>query len=190
VLPQTCTPLRWDGGPLELIRRERYAKWEQARIAEFERKAAAQTKTAGVFAHHDEEAARPKPFATPPINAAQELAVRDWYRPATLDLLQGAPYNCLLLTWSLGDSAESESVHRTIVAEYAGQARNRGLTVLAVIEPGPQWLGAVEAAAEVFDGVVLESSFPGEPAGAIPEGEFPQGAARQASFMQKTQAPS
>jgi hypothetical protein len=180
VPPQSCTPLRWDGGPLELLRRERYANWEQARVTEFERKAAEQTKTAGVFAHHDEEAARPKPFATPPMSDAQKQAVRDWYRPGTLDLLKGSPYNCLLLTWSLGDSEESESGHRTLVAEYAGQARNRGLTVLAVIEPGPQWLDAVEAAAGVFDGIVLESSFPGEPAGAIPEGEFPEGAARQA----------
>jgi len=178
--PQTCTPLRWDGGPLELLRRERYAQWEQARVAEFERKAAEKTKTAGVFAHHDDEAARPKPFATPPMNDVQKQAVRDWYRPSTLDLLEGSSYNCLLLTWSLGDSAESESEHRTIVAEYAGQARNRGFAVLAVIEPGPEWLAAVEAAAGVFDGVVLESTFPGEPAGAIPEGEFPEGAARQA----------
>jgi hypothetical protein len=180
VAPQSCTPLRWDGGPLELVRRERYAQWEQARVAEFERKAAEQTKAAGVFANHDEEAARPKPFAAPPMTDQQKQAVRDWYRPATLDLLQGSPYNCLLLTWSLGGSAESESEQRTIVAEYAGQARNRGLAVFAVIEPGPEWPAAVEAAATIFDGVVLESRFPGEPAGAIPEGEFPEAAARQA----------
>jgi hypothetical protein len=187
--PQTCTPLRWDGGPLELVRRERYAKWEQARVAEFEKKAAAQTKAAGVFANHDEEAARPKPFAMPPMNDAQKQAVRDWYRPTTLDLLEGSPYNCLLLTWSLGGSAEAEAEHRTIVAEYAGQAKNRGLAVLAVIEPGPEWLAAVEAASEVFDGVVLESSFPGEPAGAIPEGEFPEGAAKQAFDLLRSKNP-
>jgi hypothetical protein len=180
VPPESCTPLRWDGGPLELVRRERYANWEQARVAEFERKAAERTKAAGAFANHDEEAARPKPFAPPPMNETQKQAVRDWYRPATLDLLKDSPYNCLLLTWSLGGSAESESEQRTIVTEYAGQARNRGLAVLAVIEPGPEWLAAVEAAADVFDGVVLEDKFPGEPEGAIPGGEFPAAAAEQA----------
>jgi hypothetical protein len=180
VPPPNCTPLRWDGGPLELVRRARYTQWEQARVAEFERKAAEQTKTAGVFAHHDEAAARPKPFATPPMSGAQKQAVRDWYSPATLDLLKGSPYNCLLLTWSLGDAAESESEHRALAAAYATQAKDRGLTVLAVIEPGTEWLAAVAAAAELFDGVVLESTFPGEPAGAIPEGEFPDGAAQQA----------
>jgi hypothetical protein len=180
VPPQTCAPLRWDGGPLELVRRERYSQWEQARVAEFERKAAQHTQAAGSFANHDEEKARPKPFATPPMTGAQKQAIRDWYRPATLDLLEGSPYNCLLLTWSLGEPTAAESEQRTIVAEYAGQARNRGLSVLAVIEPGPEWLGAVEAAAEVFDGVVLESRFPNEPAGAILEGEFPEGSAEQA----------
>jgi hypothetical protein len=177
--PQDCTPLRWDGGPLELTRRERYAKWEQNRVAEFERKEAEKVKTAGVFANHDEEAARPRPFATPPMTAAQKEAVRDWYRPETLALLEGSPYNCLLLTWSLGQSAESETEHRATVAQYAAEARKRGLTTLAVIEPGPEWLAAAEAA-EGFDGVVLESRFPAEPAGAIAEGEFPEGAAQQA----------
>jgi hypothetical protein len=189
VPPSSCTPLRWDGGPLELVRRERYSHWEQARVAEFERKLAQQTKTAGVFANHDEEKARPKPFATPAMNDAQRQAVRDWYRSSTLDLLEGSPYNCLLLTWSLGDSAESESEHRILAAEYAGQARNRGLAVLAVIEPGPEWLGAVEAAAGVFDGVVLESRFSGEPSGAIAEGEFPAGAASQAIELLKVKNP-
>ena len=162
-----------------LIRRERHAAWEAARVEEFDRKAAQKTKAAGVFVH-EEEQARPKPFAMPPMNDAQKQAVRDWYDAATLKLLEGAPFNCVLLTWSVGEPADAEAAPRTLVTGYAKQVRDKGIAALAVIEPGPDWLAAVEAAAEIFDGVVLESRFPGEPYGAIPEGEFPESAAEQA----------
>jgi hypothetical protein len=81
-------------------------------------------------------------------------------------LLEGSPYNCVLLTWSLGEPLALEAEQRKLAGEYAALVKGKGLSALAVIEPGPEWPAAVEAAAEIFDGVVLE-------------GDFPEGAAEQ-----------
>jgi hypothetical protein len=71
------------------------------------------------------------------------------------------------LTWSLGEASDIESAQREVAGSYAAKVRAKGLAVLAVIEPGSAWQPAVEAAAGLFDGVVLE-------------GDFPEGAAEQA----------
>ena len=39
---------------------------------------------------------------TLPDAPALRETIRQWYDPATLDLLQGTPINCLLVTWSAG----------------------------------------------------------------------------------------
>lgn len=119
-------PLRWDGGPLEVLRR---------RASE-----------------------------NPILTDSQREAVRDWYSPDRIDLLNGTPYNCLLLTWSLGRSTDVDAEQRKLVSGHVALARDRGLAVLGTVEFGPQWQEAVRAAAGVFDGVVLEGEFPADAA--------------------------
>jgi hypothetical protein len=164
--PQDWIPLRWDGGPLELVRRERVMvrEAEEKRIADEELKNA--TRVVGGWSAHYVPL-NPKNGAERALTPEQERAIRDWYQPQTLSLLDGSPYNCVLLTWSLGESPEFESAQRDAVSSYAAKVREKGLAVLAVIEPGAGWQPAVEAAAGLFDGVVLE-------------GDFPEGAAEQA----------
>ncbi len=145
--PRGWIPLRWDGGPLELLRRQN----EEARRKQEAAKAPEAKHKEPVF----------------PLSEEQKQAIRDWYRPDTLELLEGTPYNCVLLSWSLGSRSEFDADQRERVAGIAAQARQRGLAVLAVVEFGPDWPAAVEAAAADFDGAVLE-------------GEFPEGAAEQA----------
>ncbi len=120
--PDEWVPIRWDGGPLEVLRR-----------AESE---------------------------NPILTDAQREAVRDWYRPDRLELLAGSPYNCLLLSWSLGRATDADAEQRKLVSEQAALARERGLAVLASVAFGPEWLESVQAAADVFDGIVLEGEFP------------------------------
>lgn len=142
--PQDWIPLRWDGGPLELARRQKLA--------------------------HGNEQKNNQKAENYSLNETQKQAIRDWYRPATLDLLDGTPYNCLLLTWSLGEATEFDAEQRKLVIGYARQAREKGLVSLGVVEFGTEWVPAVEAAATGLDGVVLE-------------GEFPEGAAESALKM-------
>ncbi len=164
--PREWVPLRWDGGPLELVRRERVMirEAEERRIADEALKNA--TRVVGGWSAHYVPL-NPKNGPERPLSREQEQAIRDWYQPKTLSLLDHSPYNCVLLTWSLGESAEFESAQRAAAGGYAAKLREEGLVVLAVIEPGAGWQPAVEAAAGLFDGVVLE-------------GEFPEGAAQQA----------
>ena len=103
---------------------------------------------------------------TPVAEEAQAAAIRDWYREENLALLEGTPFNCLLLSWSNGGGASAESAPRQAVAAFAQTARAKGLATLGVIFPGRDWLAAVEAAAKAnLDGVVLEGEFPPAAAG-------------------------
>jgi hypothetical protein len=113
-----------------------------------------------------------------PLDEAQRTAIHDWYQPETLPLLEGTPYNCLLLTWSLGKASEHDLQQRQLAKDYASRAREKDFAVLAVIEFGPEWLEAAQAAGDAsFDGVVLE-------------GELPKGAPKQALEALREKKPS
>jgi len=131
--PRDWVPLRWDGGPLELARRRNQPPVEQENGQRTEFR---------------------------PLSETETQAIRDWYRSGTLDLLDGTPYNCLLLTWSLGEATGFDAEQWKLVTGYARQAREKGLVTLGVVAFGPDWQSAVEAAAAVLDGVVLDGEFP------------------------------
>lgn len=121
--PRDWVPLRWEGGPLEVVRR---ASAEEPNQAE----------------------------------AAPEDVLLGWYEPSKLDLLADTPFNCLLVTWSLGRKHEQDAAQRAAVTKLAAAARERGLAVLGVVHAGPDWREAVAAAAEAqLDGVTLEGAF-------------------------------
>ena len=85
-----------------------------------------------------------------------------WYDPATLNLLDGTPVNCLLLSLSAGAGPEIEKRQRQLVTEYARRARERGLAVLGLVYPGADAAAAAVGAREAqLDGLVLEGEFPG-----------------------------
>ena len=95
-------------------------------------------------------------------NAPEAISL-GWHEPARLDLVGGTPFNCLLVTWSLGTAHKHDVAQRQAVAALAAAARERGLTVLGVVHAGPDWRDAVQAAAEAkLDGVTLEGDFAGE----------------------------
>jgi hypothetical protein len=102
--------------------------------------------------------AQDKALADPAVREA----ISRWYDPATLDLLNGTPVNCLLVTLSAGAGPEVEANQRQLVKEYARLAREKGIAVLGLVYPGAD-AAAVAAAAEEsrLDGLVLDGEFPG-----------------------------
>ncbi len=77
----------------------------------------------------------------------------NWTDPASLDLLQGTPVNCLLLKWNAGQAQE--------IAAFAGHAAERRIATLAIIEPkGDPADAARQAMRARLSGVVLEGDFP------------------------------
>src|SRR5205823_2050120 len=77
----------------------------------------------------------------------------NWTDPATLDLLKGTPVNCLLLKWNAGQAQA--------ISTFAGQAAERRIATLAVIEPkGDAAVAAREAIRAKVTGIVLEGDFP------------------------------
>src|SRR5438067_1493408 len=73
--------------------------------------------------------------------------------PKTLELLAGTPVNCLLLNWPAESAAP--------VASFAADAGTRGITVLAVLRPGPDPVPPARAAVKSkVQGIVLEGDFP------------------------------
>ena len=77
----------------------------------------------------------------------------NWNDPATLDLLQGTPVNCLLLKWNPAQSQR--------LATFAGRAAERRIATLAVIEPkGDTVEQARQAIRAKLTGIVLEGDFP------------------------------
>ena len=120
--PAQWVPLRWEGGPLEILRRA-------------------------------------QPEAEAPAAIDPELLLQA-YQPDALQLLEDAPFNCLLLTWSLGAASEADAEQRAAVAALARAAREKGFAALGVVSPGPDWEAAVRAAAEAgLDGVALDGPF-------------------------------
>ena len=95
-----------------------------------------------------------------PVAAEAEI-IRDWYSPRTLDLLDGTPVNCLLVTWSASSDAALESEHQKLVADYANAAHERKIAVLGLIYPEADATRSARRAAEAgLDGVVLDGDFP------------------------------
>jgi hypothetical protein len=77
----------------------------------------------------------------------------NWTDPATLDLLEGVPVNCLLLKW---DPAQSQSL-----SLFATRAADRKVVTLAVIGPRPDLVDAARQAMRAkMTGIVLEGDFP------------------------------
>lgn len=81
-------------------------------------------------------------------------AISDWAPvrwissdPKSLDLLQGTPFNCILV-----EGAPAS-------AKLAAEARKRGIAVLGIYESAAKEDIAVSAKAAEFDGVVLEGDF-------------------------------
>lgn len=109
------------------------------------------------------EAARRAKDKSPPAPEVRDALAR-WYEPATLGLLEGSPFNCLLLTFSSGADPAVEREQRQLVKEYARLARERGLAVLGLVYPGSDAMATASAAIEArLDGLVLEGEFPGGP---------------------------
>ena len=105
---------------------------------------------------------------TTPSDAAIREAIASWYDPATLNLLEGSPVNCLLLTWSAGADREVEQSQQQLVKAYAAEAHRRGIAVLGVVYPGADSSQFVASAADArLDGLVLDGVFPGEFTGQV-----------------------
>lgn len=98
--------------------------------------------------------------------ALSDAAVRDaleqWYDPATLGLLDGAPVNCLLLTLSGGLDPQIEKRQLQLVKEYARRAHERGIAALGLVYPGadPDVVVAAVRGAQL-EGAVLDGEFQG-----------------------------
>ncbi|HTS63946.1 MAG TPA: hypothetical protein VMH28_18110 [Candidatus Acidoferrales bacterium] len=96
-------------------------------------------------------------------------AIANWYDPATLELLRGSPFNCLLVTWSSGAADEIERRQQEVVKAYSAEAHRRGFAVLGLIYAGADPSAFVAAAADArLDGFVLEGEFPTGFAARIP----------------------
>jgi len=95
-----------------------------------------------------------------PADAVVREALARWYEPATLDLLEGSPVNCLLVTWSAPADPAVEAEQQQLVKVYTEAAHKRGLAVLGLIYAAgdPSTIAAVAARA-ALDGLVLEGEF-------------------------------
>jgi hypothetical protein len=99
---------------------------------------------------------------TMPADPELRETIRQWYDPATLDLLKGTPINCLLLTWSAGRDSEAEIQQRKLVQAYAREARKRGIAVVGLMRPWDSPSSLTESALEAgLDGFAMEGDSPG-----------------------------
>ncbi len=93
------------------------------------------------------------------LDSRVQDAIARWYEPSTLDLLDGTPINCLLVTFSTGTA--SEAVQHQLVKEYARVARARSVAVLGIVYPGATVSAVAAAAVDAqLDGLVLDGEFP------------------------------
>jgi hypothetical protein len=77
----------------------------------------------------------------------------NWTDPATLELLQGTPINCLLVNW---DPPRAQAL-----STFALRAADRKIATLAVIGPKPDPVDAARQAMRAkMTGIVLEGDFP------------------------------
>jgi hypothetical protein len=97
---------------------------------------------------------------TLPNDASVRDALARWYEPATLNLLDGSPVNCLLVSWSAPTDAAVEAEQQQLVETYAGAAHHRNLAVLGLVyAAGNASKIAADAARASLDGLVLEGEF-------------------------------
>jgi hypothetical protein len=96
-----------------------------------------------------------------PSDPAVREAIANWYDPATLNLLDGSPVNCLLATWGAGADAAIERQQQRLIKAYAVEAHKRGIAVLGVVYPGADPMKLVPATVDArLDGLVLDGEFP------------------------------
>src|SRR5580692_7066769 len=75
-----------------------------------------------------------------------------WTDPATLDLLQGTPVNCLLLKWNSGQAQA--------ISTFSERAAERRIATLAIIEPQNNPADSARQAIRAkMTGIVLEGDF-------------------------------
>jgi len=96
-----------------------------------------------------------------------DSSVRDplirWYEPATLNLLEDSPVNCLLVTGRAPADTTVEAQQQQLVKVYAENAHKRGLAVLGLVYAGGDASKiAADAAKASLDGLVLDGDFTGE----------------------------
>ncbi len=105
--------------------------------------------------------AKDKALADPAVREA----ISRWYEPATLDLLEGTPINCLLVTLSAGADPEIEKQQQQLVKEYARWLASAAWRFWAWCIRAPIRAAVASAADDAqLDGLVLEGEFPGGPA--------------------------
>ena len=97
---------------------------------------------------------------TLPADAVVRDALARWYEPATLNLLEDSPANCLLVTWSAPTEAGVEAEQQQVVKIYTEEAHKRGLAILGLVyAAGDPSRIAADAARSALDGLVLEGEF-------------------------------
>ena len=97
---------------------------------------------------------------TLPADPVVRDALARWYEPATLNLLEDSPANCLLVTWSAPADATVEAEQQQLVKVYTEGAHKRGLAVLGLVyAAGDPSRIAADAARAALDGLVLEGEF-------------------------------
>jgi len=100
---------------------------------------------------------------TVPTEAAVRDAIAHWYEPATLNLLEDSPANCLLVTWSAPADAALQAEQQQLVKVYAEAAHKRGLVVLGLVyAPGDASKIVAAAFRAALDGLVLDGEFGSE----------------------------
>ena len=93
-------------------------------------------------------------------DASVRTTIGRWYDPATLDLLEGTPINCLLVTFSAGAESEVERKQHQLVKEYARLAHKRGISVLGIVYGGDPQAIAAAALDAGLDGLAVQGGVP------------------------------
>ncbi len=105
---------------------------------------------------------------TLPADSSVRDALARWYEPATLNLLEDSPANCLLVTWSAPADVALELQQQRLVKGYAQAAHKRGLDVFGIVyAAGDASKIAADAVEASLDGLVLDGNFPPEFPGAL-----------------------
>ena len=103
------------------------------------------------------EAARAK------VPAGQAQSVFDrWRDPASLEVLKGTPFNCLVVWWAAGAAQDADQ--QRAVRPLIERAKAQGLAVVGQIAGDP---GAALPGAGVLDGLIVEKAPTGWTAGGL-----------------------
>ena len=98
---------------------------------------------------------------TLPADSSVRDALARWYEPATLELLEDSPVNCLLVTWSAPADVAVQVQQQRVVKTYAEAAHKRGLDVFGIVyAAGDASKIAADAVGAWIDGLVLDGDFP------------------------------